>query len=178
MIIVHPGDAIEDGIGFEGESRHQVIDFGRTNALGMAAEIVERFATHDTVIIHRQSSLDTFMRADFAQFRQAEQDILPYTKACIKASEIGTVLYGDDLEAIGQWISAALWVDQRPGIFMTGAYSDAEHGCITIIRKLLQRAGAREITVSQHAPTDNSNHAPRWVPSKVDCSNENLIRSE
>lgn len=166
LLIIHPGDAIEDGIGMRKEDAEEVIEFGRKNALGMAAEINEKLPTHDVVVLHRLSSVDTFM-TQFYDFAGVGKMIAPYCKACIKASEIGSVLYGDDLESCAKWLIKHMDVTSRPHIFMTGAYAGENDGCITFVGKALARAGCASITMSDHAPTDASNYTPRWDPQKT-----------
>jgi hypothetical protein len=166
LIIIHPGDAIEDGIGYgDPVAAAEVVEFGRKNVIAMAKEIEEKMATHDVVVLHRQSSVDTFMRSDYGQFLKIEKDIKPYSKICIKASDQGQVLFGDDLDACADWILKNMKAKDRPHIFMTGAYACAEWGCITHVGRNLLRAGCESITLSEHSPTDSSNFQPRWDPS-------------
>lgn len=166
LIIIHPGDAIEDGIGYgDAIAAAEVVEFGRRNVIAMAREIDEKLATHDVVVLHRQSSIDTFMRSDFGQFLKTEKDIKPYAKMCIKASEQGQVLFGDDLDACAKWILENMNPVERPEIFMTGAYACAQWGCITHVGKCLMKAGCNQIEVSPHSPTDSSNYQPRWNPA-------------
>lgn len=162
LIIIHPGDAIEDGFGFGcSEQAQQVIQYGRENTLGMAPEITGKLQDHDVVVLHRLSSVDTIMRPDFGM-SAVEAAILPYQKACLLASDVGTVLYGDDLDNCAKWLVRNMDVTRRPHIFMTGAYSTAEVGCITAVGAALVKAGCRSLTVSEYAPPDNCGDAPRW----------------
>jgi hypothetical protein len=166
LVIIHPGDAIEDGSGYGSqEEAKEVVAYGRKNCLGMASEINEKFAGHDVVILHRLSSVDTFMRSNFGT-HSVEAAIAPYTKACLKASEIGTVLYGDHLDECAQWLVKNMDVTSRPHIFMTGAYAGAEDGCVTYVGKALVNAGCRSISMSEHSPSDNCGHSRRWDPAE------------
>ena len=68
----------------------------------------------------------------------------------------GTVLYGDDLDAAGQWNIQNLQVAKRPHIYLAGAYSCPETGCLTHIGRQIERVvGPEKITVSAHSPPEN-----------------------
>lgn len=155
LIIVHPGDAIEDGQGYPEKQRQQVIDFGKFNTDGMAGEISAMLHNADIVVLHRESSLFDILGAGSS----------PYTEACRSASERGTVLCGDDLEAASDWILANMAVADRPSVFMTGAYACADYGCITAVGRRLQSDVCPSLSVSLFAPTDNCNGSPRWIPA-------------
>ena len=92
-----------------------------------------------------------------------------------RASLEGNCLYGDDLDA-----AAALIAEHHPlragqAVWMTGAYADREHGCITALGKaLLAIEPGLRIEVDSAAPTDNCNGAPRWDPSVATESGENV----
>lgn len=171
LIIVHPGDAIEDGAGYNAFDREAVIAFGLKNTNGMASEIMELLPVSDVVILHRASTVYAMLDAP------QETPYKPYLTACNLASKSGAVLYGDDLKLASNWIIEHMEVRTRPNIFMAGAYASADHGCITFIGEQLQLTGCGPITVSDHAPTDNANVSPRWVPSVMSLDKKPLIRN-
>ncbi len=162
LIIVHPGDAIEDGQGYPRAQRQQVIEFGKLNTDGMAGEISAMLETADIVILHRESSLFDILAGA----------VSPYIAACRSASERGTVLCGDDLDAASDWILENMGVAERPSVFMTGAYACANYGCITAVGQRLQSAQCPPLSVSQFAPTDNCNGSPRWIPESISLAQQ------
>jgi hypothetical protein len=177
LIIVHPGDAVEDGVGFSNkEDAFAVKEFGQKNTRAMALEIDHLLDNSDVIILHRQSTIDVMMKYSLTRMTEADKLVHPYQFSCLKASELGVVLYGDDLDAASQWIIRSINVVDRPSIFMTGAYACENFGCITSIGKSLEKFGCTNITVSQHAPTDNSNYSPRWVPQNGVGNDAILIR--
>lgn len=73
-----------------------------------------------------------------------------------------SILFGDDLEAASQWIIENLHVSERPHVYLAGAYSDPENGCLTYVGKALERViGSHRITVSDYSPSGSSPE-PVW----------------
>lgn len=57
----------------------------------------------------------------------------------------GTVLFGDDLDTAAEWIINNLHIAQRPKIFLGGAYSDFNHGCLTFIGREIEKIVGEEL---------------------------------
>ncbi|WP_137917164.1 hypothetical protein [Hydrogenophaga sp. 2FB] len=160
LVIVHPGDALEPPFGWSHADYQAVLGFSLSNQVGMSAEILARVETCEVFVLHRSSSSD-LLSGGAARWVDPS-----YAKAVRRASEVGSVAYGDDLTSAADWICASTELMAGREVFMTGAYADAVHGCITALgSSLLGAQPDLKINVSDHAPTDNANHAPRWVPS-------------
>ena len=72
------------------------------------------------------------------------------------AWEDATLLFGDDLAMAGRWIATALDVASRPHVYLAGAYSDPDNGCLTYVSKHLQEiVGVAKITVSNSSPSQD-----------------------
>lgn len=156
LLIVHPGDALEFLSDWRGNPAGRgVVALSVANQAGMASEIMQRLPTHEVAVLHRLSS-------QYLGRRDAESS---YRQAVRSAEEVAAVLYGDDLDAASQWLHAHAMPEHRRQVFLTGAYADAQYGCITAIGRVLQAHRPDVlIEVSHWAPTDNTNHAPRWRP--------------
>lgn len=157
LIVIHPGDALEFITDWsDREVGRGVVALSQANQAGMASEIKDKLQTHDALVLHRSSS--TYLQAGgtHPEYRQAITDV----------ERKGALLYGDDLDAAASWIIEHAKAAGAPAIHMTGAYADAESGCITAVGKAIQAAvPSVPITVSASSPTDNCNHAPRWNPA-------------
>jgi len=165
LVVVHPGDAIERACDWADKAVGAKVEaFSKANQAGMAKEILNKLETHDVIVLHRLSS----------SYLHEPGAIRDYCEVMDQCDAVGLVLYGDDLESASAWISTNVpgCMDKCIDVFMTGAYAASEYGCITAVGKalLLGNAGIK-LKVSEHAPTDNSNDAPRWFPFGVVHSN-------
>lgn len=159
LIWVHPGDAVEDKEGFDppdDEDDEDLYENTRQFQAMMSREILDRLDTHQVVVIHRYSDQYAF------EEEQAQWD---YQRAMADVGEEPSTvhLFGDDLAAASAWMVANLDVENRP-VFMTGAYSHPDHGCLAAVGKALQAADAT-IEVSGWAPSEPGSVANIWTPS-------------
>jgi NADPH-dependent 2,4-dienoyl-CoA reductase/sulfur reductase-like enzyme len=121
----------------------------------MALEIEGMAETHDLVVLHRQSSHYGLARATKVSHPFIAQVEIIHDK--------GTVLYGDDLEDAAQWLIEKMGASRRPSVFLTGAWSNPEWGCVTALGQALQRSGAT-VAVSQSSPSDRGTTENQWNP--------------
>jgi hypothetical protein len=157
MIVVHPGDMMEtdDGWG-DREQGRKAIAFSKRNIAGTTREIAAAHKkNYDILIIHRPSCsqiVNGQMGDDF------HAEILIGWKR-------GSVVFGDDLAEVVKWIVANLHIEDRPMIYMAGAYSDPEYGCLTYVGRALEKiVGPKRIRVSRYSPPSASPDDPVWVP--------------
>lgn len=173
MVIVHPGDAVEAPHGWAHADYKAVHAFSMGNQAGMASEIEARLTSHEVVVLHRSSS------SELLASRTSRWVDRSYAKAVRQASERGSVAYGDDLCAAANWIRSLTELSAGRDVFMTGAYADAKYGCITALgAELLAVEPRLLITVSEYAPTDNSNYSPRWVPQTIQDQTSHAIETQ
>lgn len=154
VVIVHPGDMIEVRQGWSRDDWPGVLGRSLSCQAHTALEL-ERWRKRgaDFVILHRASC---------SQIAKGERPTCDdhFASEIVAARKAGTVLYGDDLDAAGQWMLDHLHIEQRPAIYMAGAYADADHGCLTAIGQMLESVARGRITVSEHAVAKGD----RWVP--------------
>lgn len=171
LIVVHPGDAIEHPRGWGSrEQAEQVIRLAMANQAGMAQEMSARLPHARVIVLHRESStqFDPVLRVPWI-----DRD---YERCVGEATVRGANLYGDDLDEAAAWILASGAIKPGMRVFMTGAYSDQAHGCITKLGGLLLAAEpALQIDVDAHSPTDNTNAAPRWDPGMRDYARRTAV---
>lgn len=158
VIIIHPGDMLEDGYGYSIEDRAKVREFSQQNQLGTAKEIAEWRSLPAEVLVLNRSSCTQFTARDAAY-------VLPQLAAEMKTAwRSDTILFGDDLDAANAWIKANMKLEERPRIYMAGAYSDPDYGCLTYVGKAIVAAvGADKVSVSKHAHPGAS-PGPSWDP--------------
>jgi hypothetical protein len=154
LIWIHPGDAIEDREAFD---RREDYENTRQFQARMAEEIEDLVLTHQVVVLHRESSGYAF---------DQEHAYPEYADALAMVEELSTtvLLYGDDLDQVSAWLIAELGANQRPQVFMTGAWSDPQHGCVAIVGQALDRAGAPVLRVSSWSPSEPGSIADVWQP--------------
>lgn len=162
LLWIHPGDAVEDAGAFActegGEDLHQNSrDF--QDAMGEAA--CGQIGKRQTVILHRLSDGYAF---DDEMAEAVYQEAME--KACAEASTLH--LFGDDLDAAADWLIANLGgADGIAGlpIYMIGAYSHPEHGCLAHVGQRLEAAGA-QVEVHPCSPSEPGSCADAWVPAQ------------
>lgn len=148
VIVVHPGDAVEAGLGPE------IAAWSASNQDGMARELeLAMQAGVRVVVIHRTSSQDLVHLAT-AAWRGAVQ----------RATAAGCVLYGDGVDAAGHWLAEHVVCERTQQVLMLGAYASLQYGCITAVgQAVAQRWPSLQIRVSAHAPADTSDWGEvRW----------------
>lgn len=160
VIIIHPGDAIEPNVGWGDQAAYKrVRKFSRTNQAGMARELSDWRRTHDAdiAVLHRESSCELVPGEDCDD---------EYELEVTDAHSRGSVVFGDDLQKAADWMIANLHIADRPHIFLTGAYSEVDYGCLTFIgRKIEAVVGPDRISVSKFSPPGNG-PAKVWRPGE------------
>jgi hypothetical protein len=159
VVIVHPGDMLETGQGYSAEEGQQVREFSRRNQIGTAREIAQWRSLPAEVIVINRSSCTQFVQ-------QYRRHVTPEMEAEMKTVwRSDTVLFGDDLDAVNVWMAEHMALQNRPHVYMAGAYSDPEYGCLTYIgRPIAKLIGADKVTVSEYSPPSASPDDPRWDP--------------
>lgn len=165
LVVVHPGDAIPFVTAdLKPQQRQALLDTARSAQPGMAQEIEARLdAGHDVVVLHRQSTLAGIIEGNIDGDRGSVV-AAAFAKAVARASGTGASLYGDDLRAALEWLVGPGNALKRPEVFLTGAYCDADHGCVTFLGRGLEHHGAENVQLSPHALSSDDNSEPRWVP--------------
>lgn len=156
VVLIHPGDMTETPEGFSRRDWEKVRDFSESNQDGLVDEIdawLDKGA--DFVVLHRQSC--AYDNDGLHEFHDTVRGLW----------ENGAILYGDDLDAAGAWIIEKLAVAERPMVFMGGAYSTPEGGCLTRIGTMIEAVvGEDRMTVSDWSPASNSDKSKVWRPRK------------
>ncbi len=159
VVIVHPGDMLEDGAGYSREDGMRVREFSRQNQIGTAKEIAQWRTLPAEVIVINRSSCSQFVQ----QYRRHVTPELEKEMKTVWKSE--TVLFGDDLDKVSAWMLENMALHNRPHVYLAGAYSDPEYGCLTEIgRPIAALIGADRVTVSEFSPASNDPKAARWDP--------------
>ncbi len=158
IIVVHPGDAVEKPDDVHGEpNAREILEHSWHCQDKMGIEIAEMLdAGADCAVLHRFSSGYSFVN----DVNVADA----YFPAIARIhGEGGSLLWGDDLETAAAWINEYLEPAMRPRILLTGAWSDAQFGCVAHLAQLLENRNAR-IDVSTHSPTQPGGGGTPWSP--------------
>ena len=159
VVIVHPGDVLEDGYGYSPEEKAKVLAFSRQNQIGTAKQIADWRSLPAEVIVVNRSSCRQFVQ----QYRGHVHPAMEEQMKIVWRSD--TVLFGDDLDAVNAWMARHMALEGRPHVYMAGAYSDPEYGCLTYIgRPIAKLLGGDKVTVSEFSPPSASAADPRWDP--------------
>lgn len=157
VVLVHPGDAVEtpdDVVDLPARKANAILRASYRAQVAMAREL-RSLTDADLVVLHRASSGFSF---------QSTRNVSPtYVRAIERIHATGTVLYGDHLDATAAWLVAHMHAALRPRVLVTGAWSEAEHGCVAALADHLQDAGAR-VAISGHAPADRTGGRTTWTP--------------
>lgn len=163
LVLVHPGDAVEkrgDVMDFSPSERQEVLNYSMACQEGMGKEmlgLMTRADAVDFVVVHRASTHYSF---------QSQSNVSDdYYQAITRIEETGTVLWGDDLDAVADWIDDNLRAHERPLVIMTGAYSHEHYGCVTSIGLSLQLKGA-PVQLSEYSNVDRGPDEDRWRPHR------------
>lgn len=154
LIWVHPGDAVDDREAFDTREGHER---SLNHQRQMAAEIMDRMRGHQVVVLHRFSS-------DWAFEKKRAQLAYREAMAAVTQDPTTVVLFGDDLPEVSDWLLAHQNVQARPSVFMTGAWSDPEYGCVATVGKGLEAGGVRGIELSAWSPSEPGSTEGQWQP--------------
>lgn len=154
FVIIHPGDMTETPEGFSARDWANVREFSESNQEGLVADISDWTDKNaDFVVLHRQSC--AYDNDGLDEFHEAVRGLW----------DRATILYGDHLDAAGAWIIENLHVAQRPMIFMGGAYTTPECGCVTRIGQMIEDVvGEDRMTISDWSPAGNCDDEKVWRP--------------
>lgn len=158
VVLIHPGDMIEDPRGWERNDYRSVGHFSKANQRGTALDLQTwRKAGADAVVLHRSSC------EQFDKGYGKEEDFKLEIKTTWKT---GSVVFGDDLEKAVAWMVQNLHIADRPHIYMAGAYADPETGCLSYVADQFEAiVGSDRITVSDYAYPGNA-PGKVWRPNK------------
>lgn len=154
IVWVHPGDACES------DHPEQSVRLASWELQeGMGREVAARLPEHDVAVLHRLSSAYALGKPR----RVAE----PYRVALAESHRRPetAVLYGDDLDAASAWLLTHWRAADRPRVWLTGAYADPRHGCLTAVGQALAAAGAY-IEVSPYSPCEAGSTRGAWRPRR------------
>lgn len=161
VIVVHPGGMIEAQHGWGGAEWKAVNKFSRRNQAGLARELSAWRTKYDAdiAILHR-GSCSQFLTANANSIDEDLQLEL------LVGWQRGSVLLGDHLDDAAAWMIENLHIADRPRIFLGGAYSDFDQGCLTAIGRALEKVvGPGRIKVSKYSPPGSSHDAGKvWRP--------------
>lgn len=163
VIVVHPGDALENPEGWDYDDYKKVKRWSLKNQAEMADELSTWRRTHDAdiVILHRASSIE---------IGDGGHSYEEYEYEVSNGHSRGSVLFGDDLAQAAKWIIANLHIADRPHVFLTGAYAEPDHGCLTYIGKAVEAIiGPDRMSVSKFSP-------PGSGPGKVWRPGNRIVR--
>ncbi len=163
VVVIHPGDMIETGVGYPPEVRQAVNMFWHHNSQGTARELSQwRKKGADFVVLHRMSC-EQFPEQE-ARSRNFGGGKLPIWAEIKRGHTRGTMLFGDDLKSAANWMIRNLHIKDRPHIFLAGAYSTPDSGCLTAIGQAFEQVvGPDRISVSEFSPPAAS-PGPVWRP--------------
>jgi hypothetical protein len=152
VIWVHPGDACESD-----HDDRDVRDISIDLQHQMGRELLQ-FGPCNAVVLHRVSSEYAFEE----NYRVADN----YHRAMCEAlvDERVTHLFGDDLNAASAWLIEHMATQQRPEIFLTGAWSHPEYGCVAAVGQALHAAGTQRLHLSYSSPSDPGDCSEVWQP--------------
>ena len=166
FVIVHPGDALQNPFAW-GESKEYLTDvlpYSMKSQAGMAEEGLARIlAGDDVVLLHRGSC------SQFSEKRSNHWIDKNFARMISLARTQGAVLFGDDLQAVYVWLMQSYELSTRPHILLTGAYADAENGCVTALGTFMEAVVMRgRLAVSPHAMSGNvPSDSQAWIPGGV-----------
>lgn len=159
LVMVHPGDAVQSREDVAHcPSADVVLAYAAECQTGMAEEIRDLLDQGaDVVVLHRYSSGYAF--ASRMGVEPCYMDVLE------AAHESGAaILYGDDLGAAADWIILHSLAAGRADILVTGAWADAEYGCVAAVASALADVGA-PVRLSDHSPISPDGSGTRWHPA-------------
>ncbi len=167
-VVIHPGDMIVHAWGLQGMPEEdkklffKSMRWANENMLGMAKELRElRRKGYDFAVLHRESSV---------QFPEARDNQVAVKKVWLELSKDhgrGSMMFGDSLDKAAQWMINNLHIADRPHIYMLGAYSDPQFGCLTSVGKAFAKVlDPSKITVSPFSPVsdDPDEQHTMWKP--------------
>lgn len=168
-VVIHPGDMIIHSMGMhmlhpdDREAFRNSIRWANENQEGMRKELmVLKRQGYDFVVLHRESSVQ------FPENLHKDHTKKVWLELQAGAKR-GSMVFGDDLERAGQWMINHLHIAERPHVFMLGAYSDPNNGCLTHIGKQFAKVlDPKKITVSKFSPVsdDPSEQHKVWQPGR------------
>jgi hypothetical protein len=156
-VLVHPGDVVQSKDDAEGSDEPQsILEYSMSCQMSQASDVEKLLkADWDLAVLHRFSSSYAFGVSNSAEeFATAVQQI----------HDNETVLYGDDLKAAARFLTETMHAAERPVVLLSGAWSEANGGCITALGQYLEAAGAR-VQVALSACISPDGNDEEWKPA-------------
>jgi hypothetical protein len=167
-VLVHPGDVVQTRSDVGGHPNAQaILDYSAERQEAMADD-VERLtkAGWDVAVLHRFSSSYGFGTTNTIDW---------FEDAVDEIHERGAVLFGDNLREAAEWLASAAGATSRPVVLLSGAWSSAAHGCVSMIGTLLEQAGATvHLATSACVSPDGSEE--EWRPVAGTLSSTEALR--
>jgi hypothetical protein len=164
-VLVHPGDVVQTRSDVYGHPNAQAILAYSSDRQTEMGDDVERLvaAGWDVAVLHRFSSSYGFGTSNTVEW---------FEEAVDEIHERGAVLFGDDLAEAAEWLLGSAQAAARPLVLLSGAWSCADHGCVTMIGTLMETAGAR-VHLAASACVSPDGSGAEWRPAVgVLCSVE------
>jgi hypothetical protein len=160
IVIVHPGDAIQDPAGYS-HGYAEVKAYSFACQQGMADDL-RAWLKDDTdiVILHRTSCAQLSKRGDWINEN--------YRSAIKEARLRALILFGDDIPEVVKTLQTRAFASQRHDIRLIGAYNDPETGCVSGIGQRLEVfCPSGSIRISEYCVTGNGPGNPAWIPKST-----------
>lgn len=162
-VLVHPGDVVQTRSDVHGQpNAGDILAYSSDRQTEMGDDVERLLAAGwDVAVLHRFSSSYGFGTSNTSDW---------FEEAVDEIHERGAVLFGDNLAEAADWLLGAAQAAARPRVLLSGAWSCAAHGCVTMVGTLLEDAGtAVHLAASACVSPDGS--GPEWRPAAgVLCS--------
>lgn len=155
-VLVHPGDVVQTRGDVGGHPNAQsILDYSAERQEAMADD-VERLARAgwDVAVLHRFSSSYGFGTSNTVDW---------FEDAIDEIHERGAVLFGDNLPQAAEWLVASAGAAARPAVLLSGAWSNAAHGCVSFVGSALEQAGAK-VHLATSACVSPDGSEVEWQP--------------
>ena len=156
-VLIHPGDVVQTRSDVGGQpNAREILEYSAERQEAMADD-VERLAEAgwDVAVLHRFSSSYGFGTSNTVDY---------FEDAVDEIHERGAVLFGDNLREAAEWLVATAGAAARPAVLLSGAWSSAAHGCVTMVGTALEEAGAR-VHLATSACVSPDGSEDEWQPA-------------
>lgn len=172
LIVVHPGDAVQKRADVQHSSDPEgILAYSRSCQEAMGSELSRLdYDKWNVVLIHRFSSSYSFANDNDLDFTFSDEigDL---------DGDSATILWGDDLKAAAQYLITELKASERPLVVVTGAWSDADWGCVTTVGRQLEAAGA-PVRLSTSACISPDGSGVEWMPKAGRIDTDEILAFE
>lgn len=164
-VLVHPGDVVQTESDVHGHpSAAEILSYSSDRQTEMGDDVERLLAAGwDVAVLHRFSSSYGFGTSNTSDW---------FEEAVDEIHERGAVLFGDNLAEAADWLLGPAQAAARPRVLLSGAWSCAAHGCVTMVGTLMESAGAT-VHLAASACVSPDGSGPEWRPAAgVLCSVE------